>query len=82
MVFLGTLVTNATTINSMEKMNKKGVVHNSAFAVSAAFTFGGHLAITTAFDSDYVLPMIAGKIVAGVFAVALALVLYKGDKNV
>lgn len=80
--FLGTLVTNATTINSMEKMNKKGVVLNSAFAVSAAFTFGGHLAITTAFDSGYVLPMIAGKIVAGVFAVALALVLYKGDKNV
>ena len=77
--FISTLVTNATTLSSMEKMNKKGVVLNSAFAVSAAFTLGGHLAFTMAFDDSYVLPMIIGKLVSGVFALILAFVLYKED---
>ena len=75
--FLSTLVTNATTFSYMEKMDKKGVVLNSAFAVSAAFAFGGHLALTMAFNSDYVLPMILGKIVSGICAVLLALLIYK-----
>ncbi len=75
--FLSTLVTNATTFSSMEKMNKKGVVLNSAFAVSAAFVFGGHLALTMVFNSAYVLPMIIGKIISGIAAVALALLIYK-----
>ena len=75
--FLSTIVTNATTLSSMEKMNKKGVVLNSAFAVSAAFAFGGHLAFTAAFNSDYILPMIIGKIISGIAAVVLALFLYK-----
>lgn len=74
---LSTLVTNATTLSSMEKMNKKGVVLNSAFAVSAAFTFGGHLALTMAFNPNYVLPMIIGKVVAGIASVLLATLLYK-----
>lgn len=74
---LSTLVTNATTLSSMEKMNKKGVVLNSAFAVSAAFTFGGHLALTMAFNPNYVLPMIIGKVVAGIASVLLAILLYK-----
>ena len=74
---LSTLVTNSTTLSSMEKMNKKGVVLNSAFAVSAGFTFGGHLALTMAFNPNYVLPMIIGKVVAGIASVLLATLLYK-----
>lgn len=77
---LSTIVTNAPTFSSMEKMNQKGVVLNSAFAVSAAFTFGGHLALTMAFNSAYVLPMIVGKIVSGISAVVLASLIYK-DKQ-
>ena len=77
---LGNMVTNATTFGLMEKMDKKGTVLNSAFAVSAAFTFGGHLAFTMAFDETYVLPMIVGKLVSGVFALILAFLLYKEDK--
>ena len=78
---LGTLVTNASTFGVMEKMNKKGVVLNSAFAVSAAFVFGGHLAFTMAFDQSYVAPMIVGKLISGICAVALALLLYKDKKD-
>ncbi len=77
--FLSTLVTNATTFSSMEKMNRKGVALNSAFAVSAAFTFGGHLALTMVFNTKYILPMIVGKLVSGIFAIALAMLLYKED---
>lgn len=79
LAFLGCLVTNATTFGVMDQMDKKGVVLNSAFAVSAAFVFGGHLAFTMAFDNSYVLPMIVGKLISGVCAVLLACLIYKGD---
>ena len=75
--FLSTLVTNATTFSYMEKMNKKGVVLNSAFAVSAAFVFGSHLAFTMAFNAEYIIPVIVGKIVSGVSAVVMAMLIYK-----
>ena len=77
--FLGSLVTNASTFGVMDKMDRKGTVLNSAFAVSASFMFGGHLAFTMAFDNRYVVPMIVGKIVSGICAVFLALLIYKED---
>ena len=80
--FLSTIVTNTPTFGVMEKMNRKGVVLNSAFAASAAFAFGSHLAFTMAFDSSYVAPMIAGKLTAGICAVGLALLLYKDEKPI
>lgn len=79
--FLNTLVTNVSTFSVMEKMDRKGVVLNSAFAVSAAFAFGGHLALTLAYDGRYVAPMIVGKIISGICAVILAFLLYKEDNN-
>ena len=74
---LGSLVTNASTFGIMDKMDKRGVVLNSAFAVSASFVFGSHLAFTMAYDSGYVLPMIVGKLISGVCAVILALLIYR-----
>ena len=82
--FVSTLATNVTTLGMMDKMDKKGAMLNSAFAVSAAFTFAGHLAFTVAFDESYLLPVIIGKITAGVFAVILSNIVYKitfGDKK-
>ena len=76
---LGTLVTNTSTFGVMNDMDKKGVVLNSAFAVSAAFVFGSHLAFTMALDSEYVLPMMVGKLISGVCAVILACLIYKDD---
>ena len=55
---LSTVVTNAPTFGVMEKMNKKGTVINSAFAASAAFALGGHLALTLVYNASYVAPMI------------------------
>ena len=74
---LGTLVTNASTFGIMDKMDKKGTVLNSAFAVSASFVFGSHLAFTIVFNNSYILPMVLGKLVSGICALILALLIYK-----
>ena len=79
--FVSTLATNVTTLGMMDKMDKKGVMLNSAFAVSAAFTFAGHLAFTVAFDQSYLLPVIIGKMTAGILAVIVAGVIYKITKG-
>lgn len=78
---LGSLVTNASSFGVSDKMDKKGLVLNSAFAVSASFVFGSHLAFTMAFDPSYALPMIVGKLISGVCAVALAFLLFKDGSS-
>ena len=77
MGFISSLVTNATTFEMMNTMDPKGVVLNSAFLVSAAFVFGGALAFTMAFDESWIFGMILGKLISGVTAVILAVLLYK-----
>ena len=76
---IASLATSATTFGMMNDMNKKGMMINSAFAVSGAFTFCAHMAFTMAFPGggDYLLPMIVGKLVAGVSSIFLAFLLYK-----
>lgn len=73
---VSSLATSATTFGIMEEMDDKGIMINSAFAVSGAFTFAGHLAFTMAFDPEYILPVIVGKLVAGALALVLAFLLY------
>lgn len=76
---VASLATSATTFGMMNSMNKKGMMINSAFAVSAAFTFCSHMAFTMAFPGggEYILPMIVGKLVSGFCALVLAFLLYK-----
>ncbi len=76
MGLIATLASNSTAFGTMEQMNDKGVVLNAAFAASAAFAFGSHLAYTQAKDASFVGPMIVAKLVAGALALAIALVLY------
>lgn len=75
--FVSNLATSVTTFENMKEMDKKGIVLNSAFAISAAFTFAGHLAFTLAFDSNYIFPMIVGKLVAGITSLFVAALVYK-----
>ena len=75
--FVSSLATSVTTFEMVANMDKKGIVLNSAFAISAAFTFAGHLAFTLAFDTDYIFPMIIGKLIAGLSSIILAIVIYK-----
>lgn len=66
-----------------DEMDEKGLVLNSAFAVSAAFLFVGHLAFTMAINPDYLPAMLLAKVVSGVSGVVLAwfLLKKKGEKN-
>ncbi len=73
---VSTLASNATTFGMMDKMDKKGVVLNSAFAVSGAFVLGGHLAFTMAFDSSYIVPVMVGKLVSGLLALVIASLIF------
>ena len=80
--FIATLASGVTTFAMMEKMDKKGVMLNAAFAISAAFAFSDHLAFTMAFEKAYVLPMVLAKLIGGVTAVLIACLLYrKLDRN-
>lgn len=79
--FIASFVTNATTFEMMDRMDKKGIVLNSAFAVSASFVLSSHLAFTLAFDQAYLLQVTIGKLVAGVLALVLANFVYKRIAN-
>ncbi len=84
MGFVSSLATSVTTFEMTERMDKKGIVLNCAFAVSAAFTAAGHLAFTLAYGPDYIFPVIIGKLVSGITAVFAAVFifnrLYKNQK--
>ncbi len=73
---LATIASSAPTFGSMNEMDDKGVMLNSAFAVSGAFLLGSHLVFTLAFDDAYVLPVIVGKLIAGLLAIIFAYFLY------
>ena len=49
-----------------------------AFLTSAGFVFGDHLGFTAGFNSEMIVPMIVGKLVAAVSAVAVAMFMLKG----
>ena len=68
----------------MKDMDSRGKIINVAFAVSAAFVFGDHLGFTAGFDSTMIFPMIVGKLVGGVTAVAVAMLItrkYKEERH-
>ena len=73
---VSSIVTNVTTFKMLNDMDKKGAVLNSAFAVSASFLIGGHLAFTTAFDSSYGLYVVLAKLISGVCGLGLAMFIY------
>lgn len=77
MGFLSSLAASMTTFDDMEKMDQKGAVLNSAFAVSAAFALTDHLAYTLASRADYLPIVILGKLIAGMFAVLVAGFVYR-----
>jgi len=79
--FMASLATNVTTFGMMDGMDDKGVVLNSAFAVSAAFVFAGHMAFTMSFDASYYPAVMVGKLISGVTAVIAANLVYNLTKR-
>ena len=76
---VATLANNIPMFQMLHDMDRRGKIVNVAFAVSAAFVFGDHLGFTAGFDDTMIFPMIVGKLVGGVTAVAAALFLTRKE---
>ena len=74
---VATLANSIPMFGMLKDMDDRGKVLNVAFAVSAAFVFGDHLGFTAGFAPEMLIPVIAAKLVAGISAVALAMVITK-----
>lgn len=79
--FTSSLVASASMFGIMDEMDEKGVVLNSAFAVSASNVLGAHLAFTMAFNAEYVPAVIVGKLIAGILAVFIANNVYNRNRS-
>ena len=77
---VATLANSIATFGMIRDMDSRGKVVNIAFAVSAAFVFGDHLGFTAGFAPQMLPAMIAAKLVGGVSAVGVALLLTR-QKN-
>ena len=77
---IASLANSIATFGLVKEMNPRGKVINIAFAVSAAFVFGDHLGFTAGFAPEMLPAMIVGKLVGGVSAVIVAMVLTAKEK--
>ena len=77
---LASLGNSVTTYAMLDDMDRRGVVLNAAFSVSAAFVLMDHLAWTMAIAPETVGAVVVGKLVAGVSSIFLALLLLKKKK--
>lgn len=79
---VATLANNIPMFGMMKQMDTRGKVINCAFSVSAAFALGDHLGFAAANMNTMIFPMIVGKLVGGVTAIGVAMLLVPKDENV
>ncbi|MBE6942114.1 MAG: ethanolamine utilization protein EutH [Ruminococcaceae bacterium] len=77
---IASLANSIATFDMVKSMDARGKVVNVAFAVSAAFVFGDHMGFTAGFAPELLPAVIVGKLVGGVSAVAVALLLTRKEK--
>lgn len=76
---VASLANSIPTFGMVKDMDNRGKVVNMAFAVSAAFVFGDHLGFTAGYAPEMLTAVIVGKLVGGVSAVAVALLLTRKE---
>lgn len=79
---LTTVGTSVPTYEMMDEMDKKGIVLNAAFSVSASFALVDHLAFSISFNEKYIFPMISAKLISGISGLILANILYKRKSKI
>lgn len=72
---IANLANNIPVFAMFHDMSSKGKLINAAFATCAAFALGDHLGFAASIDKDMIVPVIAAKLVCGITAVALAILL-------
>ena len=76
---VASLANSIPMFGMLKDMDQRGKVLNVAFAVSAAFVFGDHLGFTASFAPELLVPVMIGKLTAGVSAVAVAMLLTRRE---
>ncbi|AKF95964.1 ethanolamine utilization protein EutH [Brevibacillus laterosporus] len=77
---VASLANNIPMFGMLKEMDLRGKIINIAFAVSASFTFGDHLGFTAGIEKDLIFPMIVGKLVGGITAVLVAILIASKSK--
>lgn len=78
---IASLANNIAMFQTVKNMDQKGKVINIAFAVSASFAIGDHLGFTAGVAPEIIMPMIVGKLIGGLSAVAVAMLITKNVKQ-
>lgn len=78
---IASLANSIPTFGMIKDMDNKGKVISVAFAVPAVAALGDHLGYVSANAPQYLLPVVVGKIIAGIIAVIIAMVYLRNDKN-
>lgn len=73
---IATLANNIPMFGLMKDMDTRGKIINVAFAVSGAFVFGDHLGFIAGVDKSMIFPMVVGKLVGGISAIILAIIMF------
>lgn len=76
---LGNLASNLLIFGTYKKMDQKGKVICTAFAVSGAFVFGGQFGFVSGIAPEMLGAFIISKIMAGIISIVLALWLYERE---
>ena len=74
---IANLANNIPMFQMMKEMSPKGKIVNCAFTVSACFVLGDHLGFCANADQGMILPMFVAKMMGGISALILALLLWK-----
>jgi len=79
---LATATNTIATFHMVKDMDRRGIVLNFSFVVSASFLLGDHLAFCTAVEPSFAVPMLVGKLTGGILALILAFFITKKPKEV
>lgn len=78
---IASLAHNIPMLSLLKDMNPRGKVINVAFAVSGAFVLGSHLGFVAGVVKEIVFAMIVGKLVGGISAVLLAVLVTRNKSE-
>lgn len=78
---LGNLASNLLIFGTYEKMDPKGKVICTAFAVSGAFVFGGQFGFVSGIAPEMLGAFIISKIIAGIISIIISLWLYERENK-
>ncbi|SDJ50267.1 ethanolamine transporter [Salimicrobium halophilum] len=78
---LAALAHNIPMLVTIKDMKPRGKVINSAFAVSGAFALGAHIAFVAGIEKEMVIPVLIGKLSAGMLAVGIAWLVTKKEEG-